>query len=227
MFILDEADRMLDMGFVKPVEHIASKLTKGAQTVMFSATLDKGICELAEKLMHNPCRINIGGHEIKKHENITQSLYFADNLQHKLSLLDHLLSNDPSAQTIVFTSTKAFADELGSILKSKGFSTGMLHGDLHQRRRSKTIQQFREGNISVLVATDVAARGIDIPSISYVINFDLPNNIQDYIHRIGRTGRLNAKGTKDFLLHCLEIAISLTILLNSQTVKPLFLQSPA
>jgi superfamily II DNA/RNA helicase len=195
MFILDEADRMLDMGFVKPVEQIASNLTKGLQTVMFSATFDKDIFKLAERLMQNPCRINIGGNEPKKHENITQSLYLADNLQHKLSLLDHLLSKDPSEQTIVFTSTKAFTEELGSILKAKGFSTGMLHGDLHQRHRSKTIQLLREGKISVLVATDVAARGIDVPSISYVINFDLPNNIQDYIHRIGRTGRLNAKGT--------------------------------
>ena len=195
MFILDEADRMLDMGFIKPVEQIASKLTKGSQTLMFSATFDKEIFYLAEKLLQNPCRINVGGHETKKHENITQSLYLADNLQHKLNLLDHLLSKDPLDQTIVFTSTKAFAEELGSILKSKGFSTGMLHGDLHQSRRSKTIQQLREGKISVLVATDVAARGIDIPSISYVINFDLPNTIQDYIHRIGRTGRLNTKGT--------------------------------
>ncbi|HLB52571.1 MAG TPA: DEAD/DEAH box helicase [Chlamydiales bacterium] len=194
LFVLDEGDRMLDMGFVKPVEHIASHLPKGVQTVMFSATFEKAVLNLAKSLMKNPCHINLG-QATKRHENIEQALYFADNLQHKLRLLDHLLPTILPQQTIVFTATKFFTEELGEKLKENGFSVGILHGDLDQRRRTRTIRQLREGTIEILVATDVAARGIDVPTIGYVINFDLPANIEDYIHRIGRTGRAESKGT--------------------------------
>lgn len=194
MFVLDEADRMLDMGFMKPVEQIASKLPKDLQTVMFSATFEKAILKLAKTLLKDPCQIDLA-HTTKKHENIDQTLYFADNLQHKLRLLNHLLPKDPAQQTIVFTATKYFAEELSEKLKESGFSVGVLHGDLQQKRRTNTIRQLREGKIAVLVATDVAARGIDIPTIHYVVNFDLPPNIEDYVHRIGRTGRAEAKGT--------------------------------
>lgn len=194
LFILDEADRMLDMGFMKPVEQIASKLPQQLQTVMFSATFEKAILKLAGNLLKNPCQINLA-ETTKKHENIEQALYFADNLQHKLRLLDHLLTQTLSQQTIVFTATKSYAEQLGEILRENGYSVGILHGDMQQRRRSSTIKQLREGKINILVATDVAARGIDIPTINYVINFDLPMNIEDYIHRIGRTGRAESKGT--------------------------------
>lgn len=194
MFILDEADRMLDMGFMKAVEQIASQLPKKLQTVMFSATFEGVILKLAKSLLKDPHHIDLAP-ATKKHENITQGLYFADNLNHKLRLLDHLLQETLSQQTIVFTSTKSFTEELGGILKSKGISVGVLHGDLEQKHRTRTLRQLREGTISVLVATDVAARGIDIPTIDYVINFDLPTNAEDYIHRIGRTGRASAKGT--------------------------------
>lgn len=219
MFILDEADRMLDMGFMKPVEHIASQLPKEVQTVMFSATFEKATLKLAQSLLKDPCHINLAL-TTKKHENIDQALYFADNLQHKLRLLDHLLSKTLSQQTIVFTATKFFAEELGEKLKANGFSVGILHGDLQQRRRTSTIQQLREGKINILVATDVAARGIDIPTIHYVINFDLPTNIEDYVHRIGRTGRSETKGTAlSFVLskdrHLVEKIATLT---NKETV---------
>ncbi len=193
MFILDEADRMLDMGFIKPVEQIAAKLPKKLQTVMFSATFEKAILGLAKSLLKNPSQINLA-HTTKRHENIAQSIYFADNLNHKLRLLEHLLPKKASEQTLIFTSTKSFADELCDILREKGLSVGVLHGDLQQRQRTKTVQQLREGKISILVATDVAARGIDIPTISDVINFDLPANIEDYVHRIGRTGRAELQG---------------------------------
>lgn len=193
MFVLDEADRMLDMGFIDPVEHIASQLPKKVQTVLFSATLEGDILRLSKNLLKNPVEINLAS-SVKRHENIEQMLYYADNLPHKLRILNHLLENDSVQQTIIFTSTKAFANELTSILKETGQSVGVLHGDLDQRRRTSTTRQFREGKITILVATDVAARGIDIQGISHVINFDLPPNVEDYVHRIGRTGRADAKG---------------------------------
>ena len=193
LFVLDEADRMLDMGFIQPVEHIASQLPADVQTVLFSATLEGNILRLSKNLLENPFQINLAA-DTKKHENIEQILYFADNLDHKLRLLDRLLEDNKEQQTIIFTSTKVFAGELASILREQGQAVGVLHGDLDQRRRTSTIRQLREGQISVLVATDVAARGIDIPTISLVINFDLPANIEDYVHRIGRTGRAEAKG---------------------------------
>lgn len=194
LFVLDEADRMLDMGFKKPVEQIVAKLPQGRQTVMFSATFEDAVLKLAKGLLKDPEQINLAPTS-KKHENISQAIYYADSLQHKMALLEHLLSKNPSQQTIVFTAMKYFADELADKLKAKGFAAAALHGDMQQRRRTATVRDLREGKIDVLVATDVAARGIDIPTIQYVINFDLPPNVEDYVHRIGRTGRGEAKGT--------------------------------
>lgn len=193
LFVLDEADRMLDMGFINDVQFIADKLPSEVQTLLFSATLEGEVLKLAKKLLNDPVEINLAP-KSKKHENIEQVLYYADNLNHKLRLLDHILK-DPSMQlAIIFTSTKMFANELMEILREGGHHAGVLHGDLDQKRRTSTTQKFREGKISILVATDVAARGIDIPAISHVVNFDLPANVEDYVHRIGRTGRADAKG---------------------------------
>ncbi len=194
MLILDEADRMLDMGFSEPVEQIVNATPSSRQTLLFSATLQKSIIKLSEKLMDNPVEITVDA-ERAKHENIEQKLHYADNLSHKNSLLDHILSDKSLEFAIVFTSTKRHADQLVDELADKGHHTAALHGDMNQRQRTRTITQLRNGRINVLVATDVAARGIDVQSITHVINFDLPNNVEDYVHRIGRTGRAGAKGT--------------------------------
>ncbi|HRW58983.1 MAG TPA: C-terminal helicase domain-containing protein, partial [Chlamydiales bacterium] len=130
-----------------------------------------------------------------KHENIDQKLHYVDDLHHKNRLLDHILNDNSVYNAIIFTSTKRHADQLVGELCEKGHKAGALHGDMNQRKRTQTLINLRKGRINLLVATDVAARGIDIDSITHVINFDLPQNPEDYVHRIGRTGRAGANGT--------------------------------
>jgi superfamily II DNA/RNA helicase len=193
MFILDEADRMLDMGFIKPVEEISAAATREHQTLLFSATMTKDILRLSKELMKESMEISVTPHQTK-HENIEQHLFYVDDLNHKFQILDHLLTDPVIKQAIVFTSTKRFADELVADLRDRGFSAAALHGDMNQSQRTRTIIRLRNEEIRILVATDVAARGIDVQTISHVINFDLPNNREDYVHRIGRTGRAGASG---------------------------------
>lgn len=192
LLILDEADRMLDMGFIGPVEQIAAATPKTRQTVLFSATLKGAVLELSKRLLNKPVEVSVTP-EKTKHENIEQQLHYCDSLGHKHRLLSHVLA-ELENQTIVFTSTKRNADELVDVLIEQGHHAAALHGDMNQRQRTRTITRLRQGDIKVLVATDVAARGIDINTISTVINFDLPMNAEDYVHRIGRTGRAGAKG---------------------------------
>jgi superfamily II DNA/RNA helicase len=191
--VLDEADRMLDMGFVAPVEKIAAATPKERQTLLFSATLDMKILKISKKMQNDPFEIKIEPDRTVK-GNIEQRVYFADGMGHKLRLLDHLLANAPIEQAIVFTSTKRQADEIALQLHEKGHRSGALHGNMNQRQRTRTIDRLRRGQIQILVATDVAARGIDIASLSHVINIDLPYQSEDYVHRIGRTGRAGATG---------------------------------
>lgn len=193
MLILDEADRMLDMGFVEPVEYVASLTPKTRQTLMFSATLKGNVLNLSKRLLTNPQEINIAPAEMT-HANIEQQVHTVDNIDHKYRLLDHLLGEGAMSQVIVFTATKHQADELADKLCVEGHPAGALHGDMNQRQRTRTIAAMRKGAIRILVATDVAARGIDIPTITHVINFDLPMSAEDYVHRIGRTGRAGATG---------------------------------
>jgi len=193
MLILDEADRMLDMGFIEPVEQIAADTPKDRQTLLFSATLKGSVLGLSRRLLKDPIELSVA-HSHDKHELIEQRLHHVDNIGHKHRLLDHLLNDPDMNQAIVFTSTKINADQLVDTLYEQGHNVAALHGDMNQRQRTRTINQLRHGEIRVLVATDVAARGIDVLTISHVINFDLPSNAEDYVHRIGRTGRAGTKG---------------------------------
>jgi superfamily II DNA/RNA helicase len=193
MLILDEADRMLDMGFIHPVEQIADAIPKGRQTLMFSATMKGSVTKLSKRLLHQPVEISVAPDHVT-HENIEQRLHAVDNMDHKLRLLDHVLNDPALNQAIVFTATKRGADQLVDKLCKKGHHAAALHGDMNQRQRTRTITQLRQTEIRILVATDVAARGIDVQTISHVINFDLPISAEDYVHRIGRTGRAGATG---------------------------------
>ena len=193
MLILDEADRMLDMGFFEDVERIASATPATRQTVMFSATFEGNIARLATELLKTPKRIEIA-HQQAKHENITQHMHFVDDLAHKNRVLTHIINDVDINQAIIFTATKRDADSIADDLQAAGHKVAALHGDMHQGARNRTITQMRHGNIRLLVATDVAARGLDVPGITHVINYDLPKNPEDYVHRIGRTGRAGATG---------------------------------
>ncbi len=193
MLILDEADRMLDMGFIDDVERIADATPSGRQTVLFSATLEGGIAKLGASLMRSPKLIQIAA-QTARHENIEQRLHYVDDMHHKNRLLDHMLRDINLKQAIVFTATKRDADLLADDLLSKGYEAAALHGDMSQRERTRTLTRLRQGGLKILVATDVAARGIDVAGITHVINFDLPKFAEDYVHRIGRTGRAGASG---------------------------------
>lgn len=193
MLIIDEADRMLDMGFVEPVDEIAAATPSDRQTLLFSATMKPGVLRLSKRLLQTPHEISIKRTQ-EDHSHITQRLYHTDSISHKNQLLTEILADQSIVQTIVFTATKRHADEIAQNLCEIGHSAASLHGDMNQRQRTRTIERLRSGTLRILVATDIVSRGIDIPMIGHVINFDLPMTPEDYIHRIGRTGRAGRSG---------------------------------
>ena len=193
ILVLDEADRMLDMGFIDDVEFISDAMPEGCQTLLFAATMGEAPTRLARKFMKDPDRIEIAQGKITL-DKIEQRLHLTDSLQHKNRLLKHLCADTTVTRAIVFSATKRDADSLARGLGSEGYAVAALHGDMTQSARNRTMENMRRGKIRILVATDVAGRGIDITGVSHVINFDLPRCAEDYVNRIGRTGRAEESG---------------------------------
>lgn len=194
LFVLDEADRMLDMGFIEDVEQISRAVPEGCQTLLFAATVGSATIKLARSFMKDPERVQVAPGKVTL-DSIEQRLLTADNLQHKNLMLQHFCSDAAVTKAIIFSATKRDADSMARHLKEKGYAAAALHGDMTQNARNRTMMDMRRGKIRLLVATDVAARGLDVTGISHVINFDLPRFAEDYVHRIGRTGRAGETGT--------------------------------
>ena len=191
--VLDEADRMLDMGFINDIRKIVAKLPTRRQTLFFSATMPKDIAELAEAMLRDPARVAVTP-VASTAERITQRIIQVDHSA-KAALLAQLLKSEPVNRALVFTRTKHGADKVVKSLDRAGIAANAIHGNKSQNHRERTLAAFRSGEIRTLVATDIAARGIDVDGISHVVNFDLPNVPETYVHRIGRTARAGAEGT--------------------------------
>ena len=193
IFVLDEADRMLDMGFINDVKKVVRALPKQKQTMLFSATMPPQIAQLVASLLHTPVRIEVAPVSSTA-ERIDQFVYFIPK-QKKQSFLVHLLNEKNIKRTLVFTRTKHGADKIAKYLKNAGLRADVIHGNKSQAARQNALNNFKLGKLRVLVATDIAARGIDVDALEHVINFDLPDVAETYVHRIGRTGRAGAEGT--------------------------------
>lgn len=190
-FILDEADRMLDMGFYDDIIQIVKHLPKERQTIMFSATMPEKIRQLAENILNNPVEIKLA--VSKPAEKIIQAAYICYEAQ-KLNIIKDLFSSQKPERVIIFASSKIKVKEVTKALSRMGLSVGEMHSDLEQSQREEILHEFRNGRVNILVATDIVARGIDIDDIRLVINYDVPHDCEDYVHRIGRTARANNDG---------------------------------
>jgi len=193
IFVLDEADRMLDMGMLQDVKKIIAQLPGKRQNMLFSATMPQGVSELVNSILISPVKIEVK-HSSSKAKSIKEGIYLVEE-KDKIALLIHLLKNKSIVSALVFTRTKLRADKVGEALKKEGIDVQAIHGDKPQNVREAALNSFKNRELRILVATDIAARGIDVEKLPYVINFDLPNIPETYIHRIGRTGRAGMGGT--------------------------------
>jgi ATP-dependent RNA helicase RhlE len=191
--VLDEADHMLDLGFIHSLRRIAKHIPLKRQTLLFSATMPKDIGEIADTYLRDPVKVQVAPPG-KPAEKIVQGVHFIPNGD-KARLLEEYLKKHPGEQALVFGRTKHGSEKLAKLLASWGFKVGSIHGNKSQNQRDRTLTEFRNGELDVLVATDVAARGIDIPTVRHVYNYDMPNVPENYVHRIGRTARAGAEGT--------------------------------
>jgi len=191
--VLDEADHMLDMGFIHSLRKIAKYIPHKRQTMMFSATMPSDIAEISETYLRDPIKVEVAPPG-KPAEGITQGVHYIP-MGDKAKLLEEYLRKHPDEQALVFSRTKHGAEKLMKLLAAWGFNASSIHGNKSQNQRDRTLTEFREGKLMVLVATDVAARGLDIPTVRHVYNYDLPNVAENYVHRIGRTARAGEKGT--------------------------------
>ena len=201
-FVLDEADRMLDMGFSDDIMKIASHLPKSCQTIMFSATMPQKIEELAKTLLKDPVEVKLA--VSRPADNIRQMAYVCHENQ-KLGILRHLFKNNELVRVIIFASSKLKVKDINRSLRQMHINSGEMHSDLDQSQRDAMMYQFKSGHVDVLVATDIVARGIDIDDIATVINFDVPHDSEDYVHRIGRTARAQRDGKAITLVRGREI----------------------
>ena len=218
--VLDEADRMLDIGFRPDIERILRKLPAPRQTMLLSATIDADVRKLAQRYMYEPVEVNLSQDEVSV--SSIQQLYISVNTDQKFDLLMLLLKRDQPRQCIVFTRTKRGADRLADRLHRSISGVAAIHGDLPQTTRDRVMRGFRSGQISVLVATDVVGRGIDVENISHVINYDMPDDAENYVHRIGRTGRMGKDGVA-YLFVCPDQGEPLTAIENliNKVIPPL------
>lgn len=191
-FVLDEADRMLDMGFIHDIKKIIAALPKQRQTLFFSATMPKNIIDLSKEILKNPKRVSVA--PVSSTAETIQQLLYTTNKSSKTNLLFHLLEDPNLDQILLFSRTKHGADRIVRNLRKKKVEASSIHGDRSQNQRQKALKDFKKGKTRVLVATDIAARGIDIDKLQYVINFDIPNEPETYVHRIGRCGRAGEEG---------------------------------
>ncbi len=191
-FVLDEADRMLDMGFIHDIKKIIAKLPEKRQSLFFSATMPPDIVNLSRKILGNPEKVTVRPEQTTA-EKVEQAVYFVHK-KNKAKLLIHLFESNPVDSTLVFSRTKHGADKIVKLLGKAGINAAAIHGNKSQGARQKALGDFKNGDIGVLIATDIAARGIDIDQLSQVINYDIPNIPETYVHRIGRTGRAKASG---------------------------------
>ena len=190
--ILDEADQMLDIGFLPDITHILGRTPRSRQTALFSATMPHTVTRLIRRYMENPERIAVAS-DLETVESI-EHIYFEVAQRDKVNGLRELIDRELRGRTLVFSRTKRGVDRLASELQGRGVNVGALHGDLDQRRRDSIVRRFRNGELDILIATNVAARGIDIPEITHVVNYDVPDNAEEYVHRTGRTGRAGREG---------------------------------
>ncbi|MAJ32056.1 MAG: DEAD/DEAH box helicase [Flavobacteriaceae bacterium] len=191
-FVLDEADQMLDMGFINDIKKVLAKLPSKRQSLFFSATLSRSIIKLSEQILGNPEKVTIEPNKTTA-EKVDQYLYLVSK-SNKSKLLINLLKANKSDSVLVFSRTKHGADKIVKVLSREQINAAAIHGNKSQNRRQKTLNDFKNGSLSVLIATDIAARGIDVDDLSLVVNYDLPNVPETYVHRIGRTGRAQASG---------------------------------